>query len=95
MTQIHYQFEPAQINLSNVQLTYRNSSGHTYSSISNLNNISNTNFKILEVNDYAQGIDGHSAKKVSARFNAWLINTDNPNESIYMENMKADFAFKY
>jgi len=85
MTQIHYQFEPAQVNLSNVELTYKSPSGQTYSSISNLNNSSNTNFEILEVNDYAQGIDGHAAKKVSARFNAWLINTDNPNETIYME----------
>lgn len=95
MTQMHYQFEPAQVNLNNVQLTYRNSAGDIFSSISTLNNVSSSKFEILEVSEYQPGVDGNAAKKITAQFHAWLVNIANPSETIYMENMKADFAFRF
>lgn len=95
MTQIHYQFESVNLNLSNVVLKYRATSGNTYKSISTLNIGQNTKFEITAVEEYPHGINGHAAKKVTAIFDAWLINEANPTETIYMENIKADFAFVY
>jgi|GEM_PF-3375529 len=95
MTQLHYQWEPVNVNLNNVQLTYRNSVGQHYQSVSTLNNNAANKFEILQVDNYPAGIDGQQAKKIKARFNAWLVNEENSMETIYMENMVAEFAFVY
>ncbi len=88
-----YQWEAQSINFGKAECRYRHASGSIYSSVSELNENPDSYMQIQSVEDYPSGLDGSSAKKVTASFNLWMVNTSNPDDMIHFENVTTTLGF--
>jgi PKD repeat protein len=88
-----YQWEAQDLNIGKAEFRYRNNAGEIFTSITSLNNNSNSTIQITSVEDYTAGIDGSSAKKVNAKFSLWMVNVIDPTDIIHFENVSATLGF--
>ena len=90
-----YQWHGESVNLQNVELSFTSAEGGFYTSVIPMNGSPDHRFNITSVSEYPHLVNGRPARKISALFDVWLENIDNPSDKIHFQNMEADLVFIY